>query len=218
MKATNDPVRSIGRAPAGDLSFCMWVDDRLKLPLVRDGLSAHTHRDPKILINKVFVGGRDISWYDSVIATESSDTSIHARTYVMSFYLDYLRQRYPDLKPEEDGPTRDKRRDRPYVPDRLLHDVMRFTLTVSSREEDQLLKEFESYGYTLRTEGDKRIVSGPEIEFVLIPSGGGPRKLAIKLDLNKPKSGDQLYEFGDGAELEFSGRTAVWYFPAGRRP
>jgi hypothetical protein len=218
MKAANDPVRSIGRAPAGDLSFCMWIDDRLKLPLLRDGLSAHTHTDPKIRINKLFEDGRDIAWYDSVSATESSDSSTHARTYVMSLYPEYLRQRYPDLKPEEDGTTRDKRRDRPYVPDRLLHDVTRFTLTVSRREEDQLLKEFDSYGYTLRTDGDKRIVSGPEIEFVLIPSADGPRKLAITLELNKPKSGEQRYEFGNGAALEFSGRTAVLSSPSGWRP
>jgi hypothetical protein len=98
MKASNDPIRSIGRAPAGDLSFCMWVDDRLKLPLVRDRLAARTHTDPKISMSKLFIGGRDSAWFDKVSATDSGDTSIAARTYVMSLYPDYLRQRYPDLK------------------------------------------------------------------------------------------------------------------------
>lgn len=218
MKASNSPTRSIGRAPAGDLSLAMSVDDRLKLPVVRDSLAGHTHTNPKIEVNKLFIDGRDISWYDSVSATDSGDMSLAARTWVSAFYPDWLRQRYPGLKPEEYGTTRDKRPDRPYYPDRLLHDVTRLTLTVSSREEDQLLKEFESYGYTLRTEKGKRIVSGPQIEFALIPSGVSPRKFAIELELNKPKSGERLYQFGKGSELEFLGRTAIWYFPAGWRP
>jgi hypothetical protein len=219
MKAGNYPTRSIGRAPAGDLSFCMWVDDRLKLPLVRDSLATRTHTDPKISINKIFIGGRDIAWFDSVSATDPADASDHARTYVMSLYPDYLRQRYRDLKPEEDGTTREKRSDLPYVPSRLLHDITRFTLTVNSLEEDQLLKELEAYGYTLRADGAKRIASGPEIEFVLIPSTGDSlRKFAIDLELNRPKSGQRLYRLGNGSELEFSGKKATWYLPAGWRP
>ena len=218
MKASNSSTRSIGRAPTGVVSLAMQVDDRLKLPVVRDSLAGHTHTSPKIEVNKLFIDGRDISWYDSVSATDFGDMSLAARTWVSAFYPDWLRQRYPGLKPEEYGTTRDKRPDRPYYPDRLLHDITRLTLTVSSREEDQLLKDFESYGYKLQTEKEKRIASGPQIEFVLIPSGASPRKFAIELELNKPKSGEQLYEFGDGSELEFSGRTAVWYFPAGWRP
>jgi hypothetical protein len=219
MKASNDPIRSIGRAPAGDLSVCMWVDDRLKLPLVRDRLAARTHTDPKISMSKLFIGGRDIAWFDKVGATDSGDTSIAARTYVMSLYPDYLRQRYPDLKAEEDGTTRDKR-ERQYVPDRLLHDITRFTLAVSAREEDLLLSEFEAYGYTLGVDGNgQRTASGPEIEFRFIRStGDSPRKLAIDLDLNRPKSGEQLHRVGSGSELEFSGKKATWYFPAGWRP
>jgi hypothetical protein len=63
------------------------------------------------------------------------------------------------------------------------------------------------------------IASGPEIEFVLIPSGGdSPRKFAIDPELNRPKSGERLYRFGHGSELEFSGNKATWFFPAGWRP
>jgi hypothetical protein len=64
-----------------------------------------------------------------------------------------------------------------------------------------------------------RTASGPEIEFRFIRStGDSPRKLAIDLDLNRPKSGEQLHWVGSGSELAFSGKKATWYFPAGWRP
>jgi len=134
-------------------------------------------------------------------------------------YPDFLRQRFPDIKPEEEGTTREKSSARRYVPDRLLNDITRFTLTVNKIEADQLLQEFRAYGCAIRADGQKQIATGPEIEFVLLNAEpGSPRKLAIEMKLNRAKTGDQSYRFGSGSELRFNGETATWYFPAGWRP
>jgi Family of unknown function (DUF5829) len=208
-----------GAGPAGSLSFGMWVDDRSKLPLVRDSLAKQMHSQPQIAPSTNFVNGRDITWFDALSATDPRDRSVLIRTWIMSLYPEYPRQRYPDLKPEEDGTTREKRGLRQYVADRYLHDVTRFAFTVNDKEQDELIKEFRAYGYSVRNEGASQIVTGPEIEFVLLPTvGPSARKLAISLSLNRAKTGEQQYRFGDGSELRFFGKGATWYFPAGWRP
>ena len=145
--------------------------------------------------------------------------NVRAKTWVAALYPDYLRQRYPDIKPEQEGTTREKLEARNYVPERLMNDITRFTFTVNKTETDQLMQEFRAYGYAIHKDGEKQIAKGPEIEFVLVnaePRSG--RKVAVDMKLNRAKTGDQVYRFGTGSELRLKGDTATWYFPAGWRP
>jgi len=203
------------------INFNMWIDDRERLPLIRDSLARKTHTQPTFRASKSFINGPPgFNSLDTVRAGFPVDReNVRAGSSVIARYADYFRRRYPDLKPEEDGTTREKEGHHFYLPDRLLNDITRFTLTVNKTEADQLLQEFKAYGYAVRRDGERQIATGPEIEFVLLNAQlGSPRKLAIDMKLNRSTAGDQSYRFGESSELRFNGDMATWYFPAGWRP
>ena len=200
------------------IAFNMWIDDRTKLPLVRDALAATTHTNPEVGTSRV--NGRAIPQFDFTHAEFRSDpANVLAGTMVMGMYPGYLRQVLPEIKPEQEGTSREKDNARRYLPERLLNDITRFTFIVNKAEADQLLQEFHAYGFTIRTNGYKHVATGPGIEFVLLNTEPAwPRKLAIDMKLNRAKTGEQSYQFGSGSEIRFKGDTASWYFPAGWRP
>jgi hypothetical protein len=174
--------------PRDRVAFNMWIDDRTKLSLVRDSLARETHTNPEIRPSRVSIDGRSVIQLDSTHAEFPSDPAgSRATTGVISMYPDFLRTAYPDIKPEQEGTTREKNE--------------------------------AAYGHAIRASGEKQIATGPGIEFVLLSAEpGSPRKLAIDMKLNRPKTGDLSYQFGGGSELRFNGDTATWYFPAGWRP
>jgi hypothetical protein len=200
--------------PAGVASFGMWIDDRNQLPVIRDRLAAQTHAAAAIDTNKAFRNGKEITWFDSASLRLPFDQSILTGTWVMSVYPDFLKQTRPDLKPEEDGPTREKTIGRRYLPGRLLQDVTGLTLTVSKAERNGLLQQFRAYGYAIRSERKRQIAIGPQSQFVLLlAQPNAPRTLAIDLSLTHEKDGERTYRFGDASELRFQGdRTATWTF------
>lgn len=204
--------------PAGFVSLGMWIDDRSQLPLIRDRLAAETRTAAAITTNKAFRNGQDITWFDSTSFKSPSDQSIFTRTWVMAVYPDYLKQTRPDLKPEEDGTTREKHIGRRYLPGRLLQDVTGFTLTVSQAERDELLQQLRAYGYAIRGDRKRQIAIGPQIQFVLlVAQPNAPRTLAIDVSLTRQKGGERTYRFGEASELRFQGdRTAIWTFTFGR--
>jgi Family of unknown function (DUF5829) len=136
-----------------------------------------------------------------------------SRTWVKSVYPGYLKEIHPDLKPQEEGTTREKHI-WDYVPTRLMEDVTGFVFTVSDVEHQQRLAEFRAYGYAIRGEGGTLIAAGPGIKFELIPAQlNGPRTLTIHFSLTHDKIGDKTYQFGDDCELRFlGGHTAAWTF------
>jgi hypothetical protein len=208
--------------PRDQINFNMWIDDRTKLPLIRESLARQTLTKPTIQPVQFFVDGRGVNSLDSTSAEFPNDPeNVRTATSVISRYPDSLRQRYPNVKPEMYGTTREKDQalGGRYVPGRLLNDITRFTLTANKAEAEQLIQEFRACGYAIRRDGEKQIAAGPEIEFVLLNAEpGAPRKLAIDMKLNRAKTGDQSYQFGSGSELRFNGDTATWYFPAEWRP
>jgi hypothetical protein len=200
--------------PAGAVSLGMWIDDRNQLPLIRDRLAAETHAAAAITTNKAFRNGQDITWFDFISLRSLIDQSILTSTWVMSVYPDFLKQVHPDLKPEEDGTTREKHVGRRFLPGRLLQDVTGFTLTVSQAERDQLFEQFRAYGYAIRSDSERQVAIGPQIQFVLLlAQPKAPRTLAIEVSLTHEKGGERTYRFGEASELRFQGdRTATWTF------
>jgi hypothetical protein len=202
------------------VNFTMSVDERTELPVVRDSLARETHTIPDIRKSTVQISGRNVAQYDTTQAPfPRAPEDVRATVRILSMYEDYRRQIYPDLKPEEEGTTRDRDRVRRYVPGRLLNDVVRFTLTVNRTEADQLLQVFRGIGYAIRKDGDRQIAAGPEVEFALLSAEpGSQRRVAVDMKLNRTKAGDQDLRFGAGSEIRFKGDSATWYFPAGWRP
>ena len=209
-------------APEGQVSFNMWVDDRTKLPLIRDSLTKTTHTEATLSqITRVFQS-RTITPFDVTAPGYPAQAGVRTRSTVLSLNAEVLPLLYPDVSPSQYGTTRevDYLISHRYLPGRLMNDVTRFTIVMSHAEVDRLEEIFEAYGYTLRRDGEKRVVTGPEIEFVLIPAAdpGTQRRMAIEMKLNRAHTGDQDHKFGTGSEIQLHGDTATWYFPAGWRP
>lgn len=115
----------------------------------------------------------------------------------------WVSARYPD------GTTRLAKR---YQPDRLIHEVVSYALTVGRGDRELLMRDFRAYGYSIREDGARTIASGPEFTLTMIPERAGEaRTVEIEITLNREKRGDQIYRFGD-AELRFHGYLATLLF------
>jgi hypothetical protein len=78
-----------------------------------------------------------------------------------------------------------------------------------------MTREFASYRYAIRAEGNNKIAIGPEFELDMIPAPqGNPRELAIWKELNRPKDAPQIVKISDTSELRFDGDSAIWFFEA----
>jgi hypothetical protein len=201
-------------SPLGTVALGMWIDQRSQLPRLRDKLAEKSHSHPDIKPEKEFHAGHDLTWFDALVPGFPDEESVRADAWIMAVYPAYLKQRYPDLKPEQDGTDRQKQLARYYSANKLFRAITRVTLTVNQAEQDRLALEFAAYGYVIRTDGAKKIATGPEFELEMIPvPQDSPRKLAISLQLNRAKEGPQIIKIGDTSELRFHGDSAIWYFP-----
>jgi len=210
----------ITRLPENQINFNMWINERAKLPLIRDSLARKTHLDATLSTAQRRISGTMRDGFDVTRAVYPTQDGKDVRTgtSVISVYPGGGSQ-CPGITAGQHGITREIDQFCRFRPERLLGDITRFTVTVSETEAERLQEQFEAYGYAIRRDGAKRIVNGPEIEFVLLISEPGlKRKLAIDMKLNRAKIGTQNYQFGGGSELSFKGDTATWYFPAGWRP
>jgi uncharacterized protein DUF5829 len=185
---------------AGNIGFNMSIDNRDRLPVLRDRVAAEMGMP--LQIDTVRIGG-DVPSYD--VVTQSPKFARQLAIAVTASLKAY----YPD------GITREEQtqRRKTYLPDRLLHDVTGITVTVNPAELEQLLQAFRAYGYTIRKEGEKQIASGPDIRFTLLPEKPhSTRMIALDLSLNREKTGTQKHSFDSDSELQFSGTSARWTF------
>jgi len=193
----------------GELSLAMWVDDIQQLPAITESLVAHTHAAAAGGTRMLSVNGREIRWFENRYPLFPEENDLTADAWVLGIYSDYLWERYGNLRPDQDGTTREKALQFSNQPERMLKDVTGITLVLNPQDIERLIQEFEAFGYKIRSEGGKQIAQGPEIEFVLIPAAGKqPRGIAIEMALNQSKSGETNYSFGE-ANLHFDDKTAT---------
>jgi hypothetical protein len=203
--------------PENQINFNMWIDDRLKLPLVRDTIARRTNGDATIRVQQRVRDGRVLNSVDGVRAVyPGTSDGVRAGTSVISPYAEAiscaaLERGQPVAREIQQSCKSDLIRQ--------ISDITRFTVTVNQQEAERLQQEFAAYGYTIRNERERTSIVGPEIEFVLLTTKAGThRRIAIDMKLNREKEGDQVYTLGDGSEVRFKGAAATWYFPAGWRP
>jgi Family of unknown function (DUF5829) len=193
----------------GELSLAMWVDDIQQLPAITASLVAHTHAAAAGGTRMLSVNGREIRWFEDRYPIFPEENDLTADAWVLGIYPNYLSERYGNLRPDQDGTTREKALQFSNQPKRFLKDVTSITLVLRQQEIERLIQEFEAFGYKIRSEAEKQIVQGPEIEFVLIPAAGkGPSSIAIEMTLNQSMSGETDYRFGE-ANLHFHDKTAT---------
>jgi hypothetical protein len=183
---------------AGDIVFNLSIDNRDQLPLLRDRLAAEMGAPMQIELIR-----NSQSQPNYQMVTREGGLKNVRRDGVTAVVKAY----YPD------GITRSKRGQASYLPDHLLQDVAGITMTVNQAESRELLQMLSAFGYAIHKDSEKQIASGPEVTFTLLPEKPNtPRILVLDLSLNREKTGEQNYKFGDGSELQFHGNSAKWTF------
>jgi hypothetical protein len=174
--------------PPGSIGLGMWVDHlgqlaalRKRLPMMQRGTRKDAQGQP---------------WFDYLnFADPDPGQAGIVHPWVMA--------RYPD------GTTRPTTR---YQPDRLMHEVAAYALTVGPEDHELLVRDFRAYRYSIAEDGARTIASGPEFTLTMLPEQVGQARTAkIEMTLNREKSGEQSYRFGD-SELRFHGDRATFLF------
>jgi hypothetical protein len=184
----------------GVIGFNLSIDDRRQLPVIRDRFAAEAGEPVQIGVTRN--GTTHQPSYDFLFRASQKTLTLPGIDVVA-----VVKAYYPD------GITREKQREKEFLPDRLLKDVAGVAVTVNQAELANILQVLRASGYSIRKEGVSQIASGPEITFTLIPERADqPRILVLDLLLNREKSGEQSYRFGADSELHFRGATAKWTF------
>jgi hypothetical protein len=182
----------------GQIGFNMWIDDRGRLPLFSERLA--TEKGIPMLIDTTR-DGNNLPAYDGIIPKGGLANYFGPEMLVGSILKGY----YPD------GITREKRLASRFLPERLLHDVIGFTLTVNDAERRRLIQEFRVYGYTISGEGQKETAIGPGITVTLLPAQPNKaRTLVIDMSLNHEVAVDQAYKLGAAGNLRTQANAASW--------
>jgi hypothetical protein len=85
----------------------MWVDDRTKLPLIRDSLTKTTHTEAVLSQTTRVLQSRTITPLDVVAPGYSDRVGVRTRSAVFSRNAEVLPLLYPDLSPSQYGTTRE---------------------------------------------------------------------------------------------------------------
>ena len=202
-----------GPAP-GSVQLNMSIDDLRDIPAIKTALTEHTHVEPVVRANTFFANGRDVPWFTSVTTPAAFSSTQLIRSNVQAYAPEHLKARYPDLKPEEDGTTREKYYARRYRPDRLLHDITRVALTVEDGETEPILAQLAAYGYGISSDKGERIAHGPEIEIAIRRAAKqSERSIELGMSLNSVGARDHVYPITPDSSLRIEGHSARWQLP-----
>jgi Family of unknown function (DUF5829) len=189
-----------GTTIAGEVVFNMWIDDRAQLPRFKERLSAE--QNATLLIDTTR-DARNQPAYDKIVSKSGPAGDFGPGMRVDTLLKGY----YPD------GITREKRLEDVFLPQRQLHDITGFTLTVGEEERNRLIKQFRAYSYDLRADGAKQVVSGPGITFTLVAvKPHEPRTLTIDFSTSRPTTSQQTYNLDNGGEIRIEGGIGNWAF------
>jgi hypothetical protein len=197
--------------------FVMSIDDRTQLPAVSESFERNGIHAPIEIATRV-INGREVKWHDNTDAEKWEDNADPSHTPwfdVAAGYPGYLKEVYPDLKPGEDGTTRENYNARKYRPDLLMQDITGFDIDIARDQLPILTAQFTAMGYAVNTSGKTTTASGPGITFQLrVVELGAHRVVDVHFLLNREKEGTQVYNFPGSSQLRFNGNaTATWTFP-----
>ncbi len=189
-----------GTTIAGQVVFNMWIDDRAQLPRFKDRLAAEQRAT---LLIDTTRDAQNQPTYDTVVSRGGP-----AGDFGPGMHVDtHLKGYYPD------GITREKRLEGRFLPQRQLHDITGFTLTVDESERNRLIKQFHAYSYNIRADGAKQVVSGPGIAFTLLAAKSHePRTLTIDFSFNRKATSEETFNLDGGGEIRIQGGVGRWAF------
>lgn len=157
--------------------------------------------------------GEEVPWFK--VATVVQPNSHPAFTdWVMEYDPGFMKHRYSDRKPEEDGITRRQYLERSFRKDRLLGDVNEVDVALAPERADLFVRELRIFGYGVVSEGQETLLQGPDIRIRLVTrTGTRSGVVGFGMRLLRDVGSGATYRFGAGSTLTLRGRNGRWVFP-----
>jgi hypothetical protein len=199
-------------AKSGRLGIALSVDDVNELAAMARRIADKTGLHPQIKHMTRNVAGRVVPWFDYIVLNPPAPDRLLV-TWSMAHDPRYHGERYPDLKPEENGTTREQYQARKYRPDKLFADITAVSFVVPADVIQTTMTDLAAFGWVVRKHRKQHVALGPETKLTFIPAQAPSQyRITLQLRLNRPKLGRRTYKVGE-SELQFdSGPTAVWTF------
>lgn len=157
------------------------------------------------------IGERQVPWF-YVVYVEYPKETLEFDRWIMEYHKDYQRERYSDLKAEENGITRKQILMRDYKPERYLRNISEITVALNEKEANRFTKELAAFNFKIETRGAKKVCFGSDIKLTIIPQTETEGIKELKITLSQKKKGQKTYKFGARSVLRFNGKTAIWNF------
>jgi hypothetical protein len=176
---------------------------RLVLPLADAGGEATV-----VLRTVQGPAGGQVPWFYQLRVFYRSDAPSNTSRWVMEYQKDFLRT----VEPGKDGIGRVQMAARFQEKNRLVKDIVGATVALADKEMERFLKELQVYGWPVRTEGQKRIATGPGATLTLVPSTPAMKGLTeVRFQLLKKGAPAQTVRLGPASVLTVAADgTAVW--------
>jgi hypothetical protein len=199
------------------LAFGMWLDRQADLPPLLSRLAAVPGAKPELASTTRQLPAREIPWFSYLYPWRDETkppAGLAAAVWVMSIDPKYLKARYPDLRPDDDGTTREKQYARLHDATRPFDDVDEVRLSVGAAEADWLAREFRALRVPERrlADDDRAFVASDTTFVVHRLKDPAARKVSFRLRLSRALPAQDL-TLGDSRLTVKADRTALWEFP-----
>lgn len=175
---------------------------------LRQSFGAHVQEGVRTKV----LAGEEFPWF-KVATIVPADGHPMFSDWVMEYDPGFMKHRYADLQPEEDGITRRQYLERSFRNDRLLGDVDEVDVALAPARADLLLRELRIFGYTVLSEGRETTLQGPDIRIrLVVQTGTRSGVVGFGMRLLRDVGSGTTYRFGGGSTLTLRGRAGRWDF------
>jgi hypothetical protein len=176
---------------------------RFVLPLAEAGAEATV-----VLRTVQGPSGAQVPWFYQLRAFYRSDPPSNTTRWVMEYQKDFLKT----VEPGKDGITRAQLAARFQQKDRLVKDIVGASVALGERELERFVKELQTYGWSVRTQAQNRIATGPGMTLTLIPATDSRKGLTeVRFQLVRKGATPQTVRLGLNSVLSVAADgTAVW--------
>jgi len=213
-----------GKQKEGDYGIGFGVEEEGGLARVAALLRVGTRGQVKRHLRKRKVGDREVPWFRTVDVRYDRKQNYYSRMADSSnlWVMEYLRSYMEEFKPPNPNPgggsnARAISRERYNAPsfsgERLFEDVTGVELALNRRKSTHFVGELRALGYEIRTSGEQRVCTGPDVTLTIAPETHESSGIkVIRMSLLRWMGHRQVYRFGARSTLTLAGRAAIWRF------
>lgn len=159
---------------------------------------------------------RDVPWFYSagvVPSITETEGAPRFRMSILEWHPDFLRTWFPERPADSVGVSRAEYLGPLWKPQRYLRDVVGITFALDSTETARMAERLSLLGYAVRLNADTVEAVGGGLTVTAVPSSSTRHgTVALRLSLQRPKSGKRIYRIG-ASELRFGdGGEAIWTY------